>query len=105
MPKKTKAEPLPPAENATPAEVREATGERFYPPFSSAAAEDATLVKHAEKWAKAYSDKTPAKMDAATKGLTLLQTNRVIIMGQRIVAGQPPIPKEKKDKPNAKEET
>jgi len=100
MPKK-KSEPIAEAINAAAAPVIEATGERFYPPFDSAAEEDEALVKKAEKWADGWKKGVLENMDKALKGLASAQQNRVIIMGQRICAGRDPIPTKKKEKANA----
>jgi hypothetical protein len=102
MPKKAK--PIEPPTNAPEAPaIPQATGERFYPPFESAADEDEALIPRAEKWAQSWNAKNTSGMDKALKGLTLLQANRVQIMGQRIAGGLPPIPK-KKEKANASQE-
>lgn len=102
MPKKAK--PIEPPTNAPEAPaIPQATGERFYPPFESAADEDEALVKHAEKWAQAWIANNDANMGKALKGLTGAQLNRVVIMGQRIIGGKDPIPK-KKEKANASQD-
>lgn len=65
---------------------------RRYPSFESAAGEDEKLVARAELWAGAWQKgERGNEMDKHLKGLTLPQQNRVIIMGQRIAAGIPPI--------------
>lgn len=74
------------------------TGERNYPPFESAADQDATLLPIAEKWAKASAEHAWQIADKLLKPLTKAQEARVIIMAQRVLTGREPIPKKKEKK-------